>query len=490
MRRRTRVGLFLIPGILLAGILFILANRPDDDAPILNKKVVRRDVVVSVRTVGRLDAARSTVVSSEIRGDKGKILYLIEDGARIETGDVLIRLDPTPFQDEVTRLEGSTNENEALVAAQEQILEWEKNQAERDVNNAEFELTVANLDLLRQEKGDGPLELAKLEQAAMKAKQAYDEKSRYLEDLEELEKNGYAYPAEIAQIRDKIDEARQLHESTARQYESYSEYVLPTLSKKARARVAQAKTDLERTKKGVGFQIGKAMAALREARQKLKTSRTLLENAEEELARTVIRAPIPGMAVIQEKVQGGRNRKLRVGDVVWQNQPLIYLPSLFAMIVETQVREVDLHKVTVGKPVSVFVDAYPELRLSGEVESIGVLAESRAEAGTAEKYFQVVISVTEEDLRLRPGMTARVDIESAEARDVLAVPVYAVFREDGRHFTYVDIHSSYEMREVSVGIQSEEYAQIVAGLSEGESVALSRPLAEAVVGKRELTQID
>ncbi len=41
---------------------------------------------------------------------------------------------------------------------------------------------------------------------------------------------------------------------------------------------------------------------------------------------------------------------------------------------------------------------------------------------------------------------------------------------------------------MSVGVQSEEYAQIVAGLAEGESVALSRPLAEEVLRTRELTQ--
>jgi len=488
METRMRAGLYLIPGILLVGILFVITKRSDDGA-VLTQEVVKRDVVVSVRAVGRLDAAQSTVVSSQIPGDAGKILFLVEDGTRVERDDVLVRLDPTPFEDEVTRLAAVTRENEALVEAQEQILEWEKNQAERDVTNAEFELTVSDLDLLRLEKGEGPLELAKLEGAATKAKQAYEEKSRYLEDLEKLEREGYAYPAEIAQIRDKIEEARQLNESTTRQLESYRDYVLPTLSKKARARVAQATTDIERTKKGVGFTIGKAMATLREARQKLKTSRTLLEKAEVELEATVIRAPIPGMAVVQERYQNGTNRKLRIGDVVWQNQPLVFLPSLHSMVVGTQVREVDLHKVAVGKPASVFVDAYPELRLSGEVESIGVLAESREEASSAEKYFQVVVSVTGEESRLRPGMTARVDIESGEARDVLAVPVHAVFRQDGKYFTYVDIHSSYEMREVSVGIQSEEYAQIVAGLSEGENVALSRPAAGEVPRKRDLARI-
>jgi multidrug efflux pump subunit AcrA (membrane-fusion protein) len=39
----------------------------------------------------------------------------------------------------------------------------------------------------------------------------------------------------------------------------------------------------------------------------------------------------------------------------------------------------------------------------------------------------------------------------------------------------VDAHASYEKREVSIGAQSEDWAQILAGLSEGERVTLSRP---------------
>ena len=487
MTKRTRTVLLLITLLAAAGYWLTSANRSNNGSvPILTGEAVIRDIAVRVRAVGRLDAARSTVVSSEVRGDKGKIIYLIEDGTRVEPDDLLIRLDPTPFEEEVTRLTAAMQEYDALVAAQEQILEWEKNQAEREVNHAAFELKVAELDLLRLEKGDGPLELAKLEGAATKAKQEYEEKSGYIADLEALEKDGYAYPAEIERIRNKIEDSRRLHETAKRQYESYRDYVLPSLSKKARAVVAQAKMDLEQTKKGVGFKIGKAMASLREATQKLKTSRTLLETAETELEHTVIRAPIPGMAVIQEKFHAGQKRKLRVGDVVWQNLPLIYLPGLSQMVVKTQIREIDLHKVTIGKAVAVSVDAYPDLQLSGVVASIGVLAESRTEVTSAEKYFQVDISVTEEDRHLRPGMTARVHIESATAKDVLSVPVHAIFREDGRSYTFVDIQASYEMREVSVGIQSEESAQIVAGLSEGEHVALSRPPAGEIVRHRPL----
>ena len=275
-----------------------------------------------------------------------------------------------------------------------------KNQAEREVENAKYNMNVAELDLLKLEKGDGPLEIARLESVVLKAKQEYEAKKGYIKDLKVLKKRGYANPTEIDQARNKTEEGKQVYDTAKRQYESYRDHVLPSLIKKARAHVAKARMDLEQTKKGVGFQIGKALAALRQAKEGLKNSKTLLRIAEADLERTVIRAPIPGMVVIRKEFRGKEQRKPRVGDVVWQKQAIIYLPDLSKMVVETLIREIDLHKVAIGKLVAVYVDAFPDLRLSGNVESIGVLAESRKEVNSAEKYFQVVISVSEEEERL------------------------------------------------------------------------------------------
>jgi HlyD family secretion protein len=156
------------------------------------------------------------------------------------------------------------------------------------------------------------------------------------------------------------------------------------------------------------------------------------------------------------------------------------------MVAKTQIREIDLYKVDAGKPAVVSVDAYPDLRLSGQVQSIGVLAESREEVSKSDKYFSVVIAVTDKDQRLRPGMTARVEIECAEVHDVLSIPIHAVFNEGSRCFCYKEVYASFEKREVKIGAVNNDWAQVLAGLSEGDLVTLSRPSAEEITGSREL----
>ena len=487
-RMKNLIGFVFIPVLLVAFVIFWTMGKRSEDTPILTVEAVNKSFSVLVESVGELDAARSTVLFSQIRGDRGKIVWITDDGARAKKGDVLVRLDPTFFEEEVTRLTAKVKEWEVVVSAHEQILEWEKVQSEREIKTAEFDLRAARLDLLKLEKGDGPLELNRLQGAAQKAKRDWEEKKGYLVDLKTLEKRGYANITEIAQTQNKVSEAKEAYEVAKRQHESYRDYVLPSLIEKANAQVARAQMNLEQLKKGSGFKIGKAVAALRKAQQSLESTTYSLKTAQTELERTVIRAPIPGISVLPEAFHSGKKRKPRIGDIVWQNQSLVYLPDISSMVVKAKIREIDLHKVGVGKEAMVFVDAYPDLRLSGQVQSIGVIAESRSESYTADKYFRVVLSVGEEDQRLRPGMTARVEIECEEVTNALCVPVQAVFNEQGRSYIYVDTHASYEKREVSIGAQSEDWAQILAGLEKGERVVLSRPPSNEILRQLELPQ--
>ena len=447
--------------------LWVTGKRPED-APVLSAKAEERSFSVTVEAVGELDAARSTVLHSQIRGDRGTIVFIIPDGTAVKKGDLLVKLDPTFFEEEVNRLTSK-------VSANEQILEWEKVQSERETRTLEFDLRAARLDLIKLEKGEGPLGLFRLEGAAQEAKKDWTEKEGYLAELKKLEARGYANLTEIAQAQSKVSEAKKTFDLAKRQYESYRDYVLPSLIESAHAKTERAKVNLEQFKKGAGFKIGKAMAALRKAKQSLESTTASLKTAQTELERTIIRAPIPGIAVLPEAFREGKKRKPRVGDIVWQNQPLVYLPDISDMVVKTQIREIDLHKVGVGKRVTVLVDAYPDLSLPGEVQSIGVLAESRTGSYTTDKYFQILVSVKEKDQRLRPGMTAQVKIECEKVDNVLSIPIHAVFKEQGKSYCYVDVQASYEKREISIGAQSESWVQVLEGLKEGERVALSQP---------------
>jgi HlyD family secretion protein len=469
--------------VLTAVLISRCYNRPMvavSDAQLV--RVQRGELDIEVQTVGVLDAARTHMVSSAIRGDKGKIIYLVEDGALVSKEDVLVRLDPTPFETEVHRLGGEVRSLAASVDSAKQMLAWEKSQTEREIRTAKYNLTVARLELRRLVEGEGPLQLAQYKGDLDKAKEEHDRYQAYMAELGKLQDQGFANPTEITLARQKIDQLGELYQTARQRYESYKDHVLPTSIETARAKVDKAEMEIEQLKKGTAFKVARAAAVLDEVQGKLETAQASLQQAMAELKKTTIQAPFGGIAILYETFRDGRKRKPRVGDRVWQNQPLLYLPDISTMIVKTQIREVDLHKVAMGQLCSVRVDAYPESLLRGKVILIGMLATQRFEGGISEKYFQLTVTLTGKNQHLRPGMTARITVDSENAADILFVPVHAVFNDGSRHFCYrMEEGGKFREKAVVVGRQNEDSAEIVSGLDEGDRVSLLKPPPDQIL---------
>lgn len=471
-------------GAIIPAVLVLRGSGETTAGPLYTVRRLSLDVVV--HALGDLDSEKAVTVGSELR-EEAKIVSLVDDGARVNAGDVLVRFDPAPFEEKVSLLTSKVNELSALLAAQEQALEWEKLQAERETNTAEVDQRISLLELQKLDGGDGPLELSRLEGAMLDARKKHEEYRAYLKDLTGLAEKGYVNATEVSQATEEATKLQKTFDIALQQFESYKSYVLPSLLNSARAKLERARMLVDQAGKAGGLKIGKSVAELNQSKQELQNQRGLLTVAQAQLERTLSRAPQAGLAVLREGYQAGEYRKPRVGDKILPGQPLVFLPDVSNMMARVLVREVDLSKVGVGKPAVVNVDSYPEAQFLGGVTFIGVLAERRQEIGDGEKYFKVNISLSTKDERLRPGMTARARIVSQQGQeDVLAVPVYSVFEKDGRFHCFAKIRGGFEMREVALGRQNDEMAQVVKGLSEGEEISLTRPAPEFVVRTKPL----
>jgi len=461
----------------LIGLLSVRFVEPDipGNTPFQLAEVLPGSFDITVSTLGFLEAARSHMISSELRGDKGKIVWLTDDGARVSKGDILIKLDTSPFEEEISRLKGDMTSLEAAADAAMQMSEWEKNQAERETRTAEFNLKIARLELRKLVEADAPLQLAQFREEAEKAEQEYSRYVSYISDLEELSQKGYANPTEIALARKKASELKEKYDSANQKYMSYEKHAFPSLRETAGAKVEKAKTELGQIRKGSVFKIARAVSAYRETESRLQNVKNSLVQTMRELDKTIIHAPFSGIAIRYEAYRDGRKRKPRVGDRVLQHQPLLYLPDISSMIVKTRVREIDLHKIGVGKKCRIKVDAYPDTLSEGEVTFVGALASGRSDGTGGEKYFQITVSLKTEDPRLRPGMTARVTVASDQVRDALCVPIQAVFDENGAKYCYRLNGKSLQKVSVSIGKQNEDMVEIISGLQKGDQVSLVRP---------------
>ena len=149
-----------------------------------------------------------------------------------------------------------------------------------------------------------------------------------------------------------------------------------------------------------------AVAAVNQAKANLSSSETDLRNSR-------IIAPIDGVVV---------DRQYDVGQPVAASfqAPTIFTiaQDLTKMQVSADVSESDIGMCKVGQPVRFNVDAYPDQTFRGKIAQIRLNATVNQNVVT----YPVIIEVNNEDLALRPSMTANVSIDVASVRDVLRVP--------------------------------------------------------------------
>ncbi|HEY6972828.1 MAG TPA: efflux RND transporter periplasmic adaptor subunit [Nitrospiraceae bacterium] len=195
---------------------------------------------------------------------------------------------------------------------------------------------------------------------------------------------------------------------------------------RARTDLAQRKRELDRAKSLVAqqfvsendvdvaltnFQSAEAQVNLVVAQ--VKQAEAALNAAELELKYTIIRSPVNGIVVA---------RNIEVGQTVAASfaTPNLFLIALdlTKMQVDTNVSESDIGGMTEGKEATFTVDAYPGQRFSGTIRQVRLAPINVQNVVT----YNVVVTVDNQDLRLKPGMTANVSIVVAQKEDVLKVP--------------------------------------------------------------------
>ncbi|MEO5803035.1 MAG: efflux RND transporter periplasmic adaptor subunit [Verrucomicrobiota bacterium] len=147
------------------------------------------------------------------------------------------------------------------------------------------------------------------------------------------------------------------------------------------------------------------------------------------------------------------------------------IANLNDMVILAHINQADVTRVTLQQSVDIEVDSVPGLRMKGLVERIAPQATVKNNL----KGFSARIALKKIDPHVRPGMTANIAIPVASAKDVLSIPLAAVFTEGGERFSYVKNGAATERRSIQIGVTDYSYAEVTGGLSAGEIVSLEGP---------------
>jgi HlyD family secretion protein len=176
---------------------------------------------------------------------------------------------------------------------------------------------------------------------------------------------------------------------------------------------AKRKQDLVAQKAAPQADLDSALATLNQAQATLQVKQANLEKAQVDLARCTIRSPIDGTVI---------SRSVDVGQTVAaaMNAPVLFLIAndLTKMQIDSNVAEADVGTVEEKQEVEFSVDAFPYRTFKG------VVAQVRNAATTVQNVvtYNVVVSVENPELKLKPGMTANVSVIVAHREKAVKVP--------------------------------------------------------------------
>lgn len=475
MKKANATNLFLVATLLTTsiGLFAVTTSMADSDDDPFTVEVSTGDFSIYVVESARLDARQSVTLSSELPSNKAKVVELAEEGRYVEQGEIVARFDPAPFDDDIQQLTREYEDVRAALIQAEAELQIQIRNGKLARDQSQYAIELAGLKLRNLKEADSPLRLAQARHDVSSAQRAHETAKKERVTQQEMLKEGFGNESMLQEAMAEEKDKRNGVELVQQQLQVLEEIVLPAEVNQANMELENKKRELEHVEQATLHTLAKQNAVLMRLRNQVEALRESLDRAEAMLAKTTIVAPVSGFVVHKEISVMSERRKVQIGDSVWNRHGFMVIPDMSSLVGYIHVREQDVGKLAAGQAVKLRPEAYPDLLLTGSVETVGTLAADRA--SREENQFQVRIAIEGVDPRLRPGMRAEASILTHELTDVLRVPVEAVFYEEGNPVCFVWRRGSAKRRKVDLGETDGDYIVVREGLEDGDEVLLTYP---------------
>lgn len=209
-------------------------------------------------------------------------------------------------------------------------------------------------------------------------------------------------------------------------------------------------------------QFEKVQLSYESAKAQLQQARVNLKLAEHQLELAVLKAPFAGIVTGKHINEGEMINPMMAG--MGPTPAVLTLMDLSKVKIQVEISEKEMTRIDVGDIAQVMVDTHPGKVFTGTVSNISPVADP------VSRTFKVEIIVPNNDLGLRAGMYARVNIVTEEHKDVLLVPAKSILQRDGVDVVFLAEGDEARMRYVETGLSNGEVTEIIAGVKEGDEV--------------------
>lgn len=475
-----------VSAIVIVCLAFLLLKRPASDPRLPQDqatfKVSPAPLTISVVEAGTIRPREQIILKSEVEGS-AVILFLVAEGTQVNRGDLLVELDASQLIDQrVSQQIQVINAEAAFINASENLAVV-KSQAQADVEQAELDLRFARQDLVQYREGEFPKLKKEADVAITLAEETLTNASNTYEWSQKLFAEKYISEAELKEDELSRQKARIDLELAKDELALLTDFTYTRKIAELTSAASQAEMALERTRRKTAADIVQAEAKLKASEAELAQQQNQFKRIEKQISKTKIYAPMDGTVIYATSTRmswRSNSEPLDEGQAVRERQELIYLPTTSSYNAEIKVHESSLEKIAVGLPVQIGVDALPGRSFTGRVTTIAPLPDATSMFMNPDlKVYNTQIEIDGNGSELRNGMSCRAEIVIERFAETLFVPLQAVLRVAEQATVYVATADGFQPRAVTTGLDNNRMIQILSGLTAGEEVLLTPPLAAA-----------
>jgi HlyD family secretion protein len=245
-------------------------------------------------------------------------------------------------------------------------------------------------------------------------------------------------------------------------------YEPPASQRQAKIELERSKRTYEQAGRNFKLKLAKSQANMGDIQRAYNVSKDRYDKMTKVVSSFVILAPQDGMVVLKRNWDGS---KQGIGATMsgWDNV-VAEMPELKQMISKTYVNEIDVSKVKPGQKVEIRVDAFPDKRFGGLVQSVANVGERMRNSNA--KVFEVIIKATSVDSLLRPAMTTQNLVTTWSKKSVRSIPIEAVHTINGISYVF---RGNKTRQEVKLGQSNDNEIIILDGLFDNDKVYLNPP---------------
>ncbi|QDU07448.1 Macrolide export protein MacA [Gimesia aquarii] len=434
---------------------------------------------MTVTEKGQLDSLNNVTLTSKVKGYT-TIISIVPEGTMVKAGDLLCELDSALLVDKEKQQQIQVTQAEAELKQAEENVAIQKTQNDSDNSAALLAYELANLDLEKFLKGESQRDINVKQGAITKAREDLQRAEETFEFSKRIAKKGYKNQNDVEADRINVVKAQIDLEIAKEDLAVEKDYVQKRKERELKAAVEEKERDQERVRRKGIATLAQYEAKLKAGQLTYEVESSELERFREQIKACKLIAPQNGQVVYANQDNGRRGNGedvIEEGTEVRERQAIIQLPDFSLMKVDARIHESKISLIREGLPVDIRVDAFPEQTYLGEVDQVSSVPISSNWMRPDLKEYKASIKIVPNGAditKLKPGLTAEIEIRIEERDGVLQVPVQSVITIGTQHYIFVLGSDGEAVRRlIKIGQTSDTTIEILDGVQEDEEVILN-----------------